>query len=142
MSQDKNSGRKSNKLGKVTGRALARQIGGEPCGGNSNKFIWKGKYAVMKTASPGNNVIGVYGSMLECVNEPLEIVVAAYRDPGGNAFSLYALDVADFRAPDISRPSKYEKNPPQRHASRKAIEERSRESRANERHGIPRRVTM
>ena len=141
MSQTKPDGRKAEQFGKTTGPALARKIGGKPCEDNSNRFMWKGKYAVMKTANPKNPTIGIVDTMLASTDKPLEIVVAAYRRHlEENVFDLYALDIADFRA--ISYPSRSKRNSGQQHARWNSIMGRSRDSNANKRHGIPNSVSM
>lgn len=148
MGQSSNDGREANVRGKASARALICKIGGVHCGGNANLFEWEDKcgvmkYGVMKTINaPKNTDIGVYTSMLDCREKPLEIVVAAHWE-GKNAYRLCALDVEDFLDNDISRlrpPTK--KNAEQRQARWECVEKRSRETRANKRHGIPCRVDI
>ena len=76
--------------------------------------------------------------------KPLDLVVAAYLKPEENAYYLYALDVKDFLDNNVSRlrPPKGNRTGEQWHANQKPVKERSCESRANERHGIPRRVSI
>ena len=97
MAQDKNSGRKAREFGLQAARELIRALGGKQCREGSNEFLWEGKLAVLKSAKPGNTIIGVTPKM----RERLDVVVAAFQLPHSGkgkerVFELYAFHKADF----------------------------------------------
>ena len=97
MAQDKDSGRKAREFGLQAARELIRALGGKQCRKGSNEFLWKGKIAVLKSAKPGNTIIGVTPKM----RERLDVVVAAFQLPHSGegearVFELYAFYKADF----------------------------------------------
>ena len=129
-----NAGDENRKFGLAAGHALIRVLGWEQCRPGANEFKCKriGKRGVVKTASPGNNTVGVTNPMMT----RLDFVVVAFQRKKGKGdedkkrvFDLYALDIVDYRK--ISYPPASGR--PEMHARRKQIEEK----RANEQFGVP-----
>ena len=111
MAQGKETGQKAREFGLQAARELICALGGKQCRKGSNEFIWKGECAVLKSAKPANNIIGVTPKM----RPRLDVVVAAYQRPAKKGERL-VFDLHAFRKEDFDEV--FYKSPPRKDGHR------------------------